>query len=141
LISLKLCYGLRKIIGAINSFINGINAIHISIPSIKIPFTDKTIGGGDISFPNIPNIPMLAEGGDITEAGRVMVGERGPEFLDLPKGARVTPLGDVNHAKSEVNNHYTLGPGAIQINAKDIKDIQDIIDLFKRLPQLARARG
>ena len=35
---------------------------------------------------------MLAEGGNIEAAGRVLVGEQGPEFLDLPKGAKVTPL-------------------------------------------------
>ena len=31
-------------------------------------------------------------GGDIRAAGLAMVGERGPEMLSLPKGARVTPL-------------------------------------------------
>jgi phage-related minor tail protein len=131
------------IIGAINSFINGINAIHITIPSVKIPFTDKTIGGGEISFPNIPNIPMLAEGGDITEAGRVLVGERGPEFLDLPTGARVTPLdkevNDERRTKTEITNNFH--DGAFRIDASSLKDIQDIIDFFKRFPQLARQFG
>ena len=41
---------------------------------------------------NINPIPLLAEGGDIQAAGRVIVGESGPELLDLPRGARVTPL-------------------------------------------------
>ena len=41
---------------------------------------------------NIPTIPYLANGGNIEEAGRGLVGERGPEILDLPGGARVTPL-------------------------------------------------
>ena len=41
---------------------------------------------------NIPTIPYLANGGNIEQAGRVLVGERGPEILDLPGGARVTPL-------------------------------------------------
>ena len=41
---------------------------------------------------NLKTIPLLANGGDIEEAGRVIVGERGPEMLDLPRGARVTPL-------------------------------------------------
>jgi hypothetical protein len=52
-----------------------------------------------VNIPELPNIPRLAEGGDIKRAGRVMVGEEGPEFLDLPRGARVTPLnnsGDTN---------------------------------------------
>jgi hypothetical protein len=37
-------------------------------------------------------VPALATGGNIQQPGRVLVGERGPEFLDLPRGARVTPL-------------------------------------------------
>ncbi len=34
----------------------------------------------------------LAEGGKLTSAGAVLVGERGPEILNLPRGAQVTPL-------------------------------------------------
>lgn len=34
----------------------------------------------------------LANGGRIMSSGRVLVGERGPEILDLPKNARVLPL-------------------------------------------------
>ena len=41
---------------------------------------------------NINPIPLLAEGGDIQAAGKAIVGEAGPELLDLPRGARVTPL-------------------------------------------------
>lgn len=41
---------------------------------------------------NISEIPLLAEGGDITHSGTVIVGDAGPEMLELPKGARVTPL-------------------------------------------------
>lgn len=54
-----------------------------------------------VNIPTLPtlSIPRLADGGDITRGGRVMVGEQGPEYLDLPRGARVTPLdkaGDTN---------------------------------------------
>lgn len=54
-----------------------------------------------VNIPTLPtlSIPRLADGGDITRGGRVMVGEEGPEYLDLPRGARVTPLdkgGDTN---------------------------------------------
>lgn len=39
------------------------------------------------------NIPMAAEGGSVTSGGSVLVGENGPEFLNLPRGASVIPLG------------------------------------------------
>jgi hypothetical protein len=74
----------------INNVINGIN----SIPDIKLP---GWLGGKEFGIPDLGNvsfskIPALAEGGTITKAGTVMVGEQGPEFLNLPRGAEVVPL-------------------------------------------------
>ena len=71
---------IRGFVGGINGLINGVNTVTgaIGIPAIPT-FT-------------APQIPMLAKGGDIVTSGRVLVGERGAEYLDLPKGARVTPL-------------------------------------------------
>jgi len=40
----------------------------------------------------IPKIPGLWEGGTVSHAGAALVGERGPELLSLPAGARVDPL-------------------------------------------------
>ena len=82
------------IIGAFESMLNFVGRAINKIPDVKIP---KFLGGGEFGIPDVKEIklgriPMLAEGADITEAGRVIVGEEGPEFLDLPKGARVTPL-------------------------------------------------
>lgn len=58
-----------------------------------------TVGGGSfagISIPSAtistPNIPYLAEGGDIRRRGWAVVGDAGPELLQLDAGARVTPL-------------------------------------------------
>lgn len=39
-----------------------------------------------------PNIPLLAAGGNVIRSGASVVGDAGPEVLDLPRGARVTPL-------------------------------------------------
>lgn len=59
-----------------------------------------TIGGTDLGpfgkLPkttlNTPDIPKLAKGGVARRAGMALVGERGPELLRLPRGARVDPL-------------------------------------------------
>jgi hypothetical protein len=58
-----------------------------------------------VNLPTLPtiNIPRLAEGGDIMRGGRVMVGEEGPEFLDLPRGARVTPLDKAGETNITMN--------------------------------------
>jgi hypothetical protein len=76
---------------AINFIVRGWNNLSLHIPSVDthIPGVG-TVGGMTL---DTPNIPYLATGGDITRAGMAMVGERGPELLSLPTGARVTPLG------------------------------------------------
>lgn len=58
-----------------------------------------TVGGGSfagVSIPSAtistPNIPYLANGGDIRRRGWAVVGDAGPELLQLDAGARVTPL-------------------------------------------------
>lgn len=73
---------INKVIGMINSFITGLN-------NLKVPDWVPGLGGASI---NIPYIPLLAKGGDIVSGGSVIVGEAGPELLDLPVGARVSPL-------------------------------------------------
>lgn len=61
------------------------NSLKFRIPSIKIAgktlFEGRSIG-----------VPALAKGGTIRQPGMALVGEAGPELLQLPRGARVTPL-------------------------------------------------
>lgn len=74
--------------GAINDIIAGWNGLSFSVPSVDLgPL--GSVGGYTLST---PNIPYLAKGGIALDGGAAMVGEAGPEILDLPRGARVTPL-------------------------------------------------
>ena len=41
---------------------------------------------------NFSTIPLLAEGGIVTRPGSAIVGEEGPELLNIPAGASVVPL-------------------------------------------------
>ena len=76
----------------INFWINGINTLINGVNNLSVPdWVTKATGISSIS---LPTIPALAEGGVVDVPGRVLVGEDGPEFLDLPKGAQVTPLGN-----------------------------------------------
>lgn len=93
--------GINFIIGGINSFIKGVN-------SIKIPDWVPGVGGKGL---NIPTIPALAEGGEIIEKGHVLVGERAPEIVELPRGAKVKPLDKADLYKennTEVNNYFNI---------------------------------
>lgn len=59
----------------INSFIDRINSIQITIPSVNIPGIGQ-VGGGTISFPKIPRIPSLAIGTDqVNSDGLAMLHE------------------------------------------------------------------
>jgi hypothetical protein len=93
---------LNAIIGGLNTFINAYEKVINKIAGMinKIPKVKISIPGtsgfdfGLPKFPtiDIPDIPMLAEGGIIRKAGSVIVGEEGPELLELPRAAQVKPL-------------------------------------------------
>lgn len=70
---------INGIIGAVNGVIDGINGVAGAIGSAV---------GVNLK---IGRIPMLADGGTILRGGSVIVGERGPELLTLPRGATVDP--------------------------------------------------
>jgi len=74
----------------INTVIDKINSVFSDIGSISIPDWVPGIGGETIS---LPQIKRLAEGGTISSSGLAIVGEAGAELLEMPTGARVTPLG------------------------------------------------
>lgn len=99
----------RSIPGAIGGFFSGVgNAItapfRAAFNGIK-SLWNSTVGGKGFDVPGwIPGIggksfkiPMLATGGTITSGGWTLVGERGPEFLNLPGGAKVVPLNRANY--------------------------------------------
>jgi TP901 family phage tail tape measure protein len=81
------------IIGGINSFIGFVN--HISIPIPAVNLGPIHIGGGTLSLPKIPTIPLLASGGYITAGGLAGIHERGAEVVKLPTGSAVYPHGSV----------------------------------------------
>ena len=95
--------------------INGINSVTgaVGIPAIPT-FT-------------APQIPMLANGGLIRTAGTVIVGEKGPEMLSLPSGAKVTPI---DKSRRSENKFY------ISIYA-DGKSADEIVD--ELMPKLRLA--
>lgn len=75
---------INAMIGLINGFIGGLN-------NIKIPDWVPKIGGKGF---NIGKIPYLAKGGHLIN-GQAIVGEAGPELLNVSNGkTTVTPLSD-----------------------------------------------
>ncbi len=86
---------------ALNFIIDGWNALEFSLPAADLgPL--GSIGGFTIG---VPDIPRMVSGG-ISSGATTLVGERGPELVDLPAGARVTP----NHALGSAHGdiHITV---------------------------------
>ena len=106
---------LNNIIKLINSFIGGLN-------KLKIPDWVPGVGGKGI---NISKIPLLAKGGNVIQRGNVIVGDAGPELLELPAGAKVTPL---------TNNKGQM--------FSDTKSLEEKLDtLISLMSAMATARG
>ena len=95
---------IRGAVSGVNGLINGINSVTgaVGIPAIPT-FT-------------APQIPMLANGGLIRTAGTVIVGEKGPEMLSLPKGAKVSPIDKSKRSENKFYiNIYADGKSADEI--------------------------
>lgn len=70
---------INNMIKLLNGFLKGLN-------KIKIPDWVPAVGGKGFS---IPQIPMLAKGTNYFKGGKAIVGEVGPELVELPTGAKV----------------------------------------------------
>ena len=95
---------IRGAVSGVNGLINGINNVTgaVGIPAIPT-FT-------------APQIPMLANGGLIRTAGTVIVGEKGPEMLSLPQGAKVSPIDKSKRSENKFFiNIYADGKSAEEI--------------------------
>lgn len=108
--------------GLINNFIRGINWAVDKINAIP---------GVSISRLSEVNIPMLAKGGVIQRAGNVIVGERGPEMLRLPRGASVTPLpAGITAGGGTYNNTFYVTVNADDSNSAErfVRRVKEILD-------------
>jgi len=112
---------INNIIKLVNAFIGGLN-------KLQVPDWVPGVGGKGI---NIPKIPLLAEGGEITQKGHAIVGEAGPELLELPQGAKVKPLAPDKNEKTiietiiEGNNFHIREESDIKKVARELFKLQE----------------
>ena len=130
--------GLKTIAKApINAIINMINALIGGLNKIKLPEWVPVLGGKGI---NIPKIPTLWKGSNYTLGGLTLVGEQGPELVNMPRGASVTPA----HKTEQMLNN---AGGAVEIvlkidnfynnTANDIEKIADELTYLIRRKKIA----
>lgn len=119
---------------AFNWIINKVNTLIGGLNKIKLP---DFLGGGGI---NIPKIPTLWKGSNYTLGGLTLVGEQGPELVNMPRGASVTPA----HKTEQMFNN---AGGAVEIvlkidnfynnTANDIEKIADELTYLIRRKKIA----
>ena len=84
------------IIGLVNSLIGKVNGFSSKANGL--------LGALGITIPQIPNIPLLAEGGTLN-SGSAIVGEAGAELLTMKNGAaQVQPLTTTSNTYNTYNN-------------------------------------
>ncbi len=78
--------------------------------------------GGALS--SAKNFIGLAEGGRVSQSGLAVVGERGPELVQLPRGAQVHSNSASKAIASSVTNNITVQvTGRVGANDAEIRDI------------------
>lgn len=112
----KVKSGINGVITLVNGLINGINGLIRKINSIRVTppawFTALTgVGTFGLNIPTLSNIPMLATGG-LVSSGSAIVGEAGPEILQMTdRGALVQPL-----TTNNTTNNYNTAVPALNVN-------------------------
>lgn len=104
---------INAIIGIINGVVGAINGLGFDVPD-WVP----VIGGQKFSL-NIPTIPMLAKGTNYAPGGLAIVGEKGPELVNLPRGSRV-------YSNSE--SRRMAAGGGVTLNISKLADTMNIRD-------------
>ena len=74
------------------------------------------------------NYPKNARGTPFWTGGRTVVGEEGPEIVDLPRGSRIWPTGtgDIVGGTATTNTFY------VTIDAKNIKAFNDVVRIAEQ---------
>tara|TARA_R110002020_G_scaffold52438_7_gene147384 strand:+ start:4952 stop:6412 length:1461 start_codon:yes stop_codon:yes gene_type:complete len=80
----------------------------------------NTLVDGLNALPFISGIPRLATGGSIASGGMAIVGERGPELVSLPTGARVHSNSASRNMGSNIHVHISGRVGASDSEIRDI---------------------
>lgn len=107
---------INSIIGWIDGLIHGFNSLGKHVPG----------------FIALPEIPKLATGTNFFQGGLAVVGEEGPELVNLPRGSQVIP----NSQISNFNNN-----ASVQIGPVYVSNQSDVNMLAQRLAFLMKTSG
>jgi len=120
---------LKPIWNAISDFSisDAINDLVAGIKEAVGQILDKIPKPSDAIKKITSKIPFLATGGNVKQSGIAVVGEKGPELVNLPAGARVSSNRDsaaMLGGGTTIHNHITVQvTGRVGANDTEIRDI------------------
>lgn len=94
----------------------------------------NSVGQMSNSINSSQNVPRYASGTSYHRGGWALVGERGPELVNLPRGSSVTPAAQTKAALAGGDSFY------ITIDAKNVREFNDIIRMAETARQQRRAK-
>ena len=128
---------INAVIGIANGILDLFNGIAQLLDRIKITLP-QALGGGTygVSIPMAQKIPYIslpryATGTDYHPGGRALVGEEGPEIVDLPAGSRVYPNGVVPSGEATYNFY-----GDIVIDPHNANDLMTLLKFAGKQGQM-----
>ena len=99
--------GLKALAKApLNFIINMLNKVIDGLNQVQVPDWVPLVGGKGI---NIPRIPKLWKGSNFTLEGPTLVGEQGPELVNMPRGASVMPAHKTRSALEGIGRTEVVG--------------------------------
>lgn len=79
---------------------------------------------GNFIAKQIKKIPGFAAGGTVTSSGNILVGERGPEILNVPGASRITPNHAIKNQPNIVTNNITVEvKGRMGASDQEIREV------------------
>ena len=125
------------IIGKSQEMNNSLSNIGNTVGQVKSSaMSQGTVAANGMRQRSVSSLPRYATGTDYHPGGRALVGENGPEVVDLPRGSKVYPNG--NTPSGDI---YNFAPGSIVLDASRMKDMSDIIYFAKRAAQIQVKAG
>lgn len=107
---------LNGVIGTVNGALSKLNALNIELPAM--------LGGGTIGF-NIPEIPMLAEGGVVSSPTLAMIGEGSEPEAVMPLSTLPAISGAANNQPSVFNYSPVINVTGSADTYSDVKRALD----------------
>lgn len=107
---------LNGVIGMVNGALSKLNALNIELPAM--------LGGGTIGF-NIPEIPMLAEGGVVSSPTLAMIGEGSEPEAVMPLSTLPAISGAANNQPSVFNYSPVINVTGSADTYSDVKRALD----------------